>query len=210
MQSTFDNILGLPGMQRACLCCGAITRTRHIAACRVSSFTDQSNAPLAHAFENILSLIVQQQNGLPTRHQIAFLCLPCIQWINQHKIHSPIFYFKSYIETLETLDNQCFDRRIIRRICKNLAARSYQRTNYYLTFFTSKQQDLIFKIATEGTQTLSYNIAKYFHTLHGNMLFAPSRRISEFLRDHLVNNDLYGDSDQDDNNITVSESDFNP
>ena len=149
---------------------------------------------LCTAFKNICTTRLELSattNDEDADHLPA--CIPCVHWLNTHDATVeeafPIYYFQTFITSLHTEDKTTFDRRTIWRLCKSLSTVQNDRINYFLTFFTSAQQQLIHRIAAEGTSTINYKIASLFQETHGNMLFAPSRSISEFLRDALVNSE---------------------
>lgn len=158
---------------------------------RLSRFVELT--PLCATFNNICDFIENTQND--TDEKVVPLCIPCIHWVTQHinappHVIFPIIYLEYFLRSLETYDNKCFDRRTVWRLCKNLASKHQEKHNYYLTLFDTQTQETIHKIARGGTESVAFVIANAFHEKHGKMMFAPSRRLSEFLRDALVNKDV--------------------
>lgn len=192
MLSTFDNIVGLPNLNRACVCCGAVARLRFVSSDKMPTFT--KHTPLGTTFNNLCKHIVEQQHSLGDKETFLPLCIPCVHWLVQHsqqqaEIAFPIYYLQTFLRCLQTEDGLCFDRRTIWRLCKNLTSLYQDRVNYYFTFFDSSSQNVIQQIASSGTHKIAHEIAKSFDERHGQMMFAPSRKLSEFLRDSLVNKD---------------------
>lgn len=188
-------MIGVAGQSRACVCCGLVTRVRMIPHDKVPRFESPTTA-LATTFNNICSQIVAAQNDDEEREKVLTVCIPCLNWLHQHVGHQaeisfPIYYLSQFLRCLQTRDNECFDRRTVWRLCKSLTACHQGHLNYYLVFFAPHTQHLIHRIAVQGTTTVARELALAFEATHGNVMFAPNRRLSEFLRDSLINNDLY-------------------
>lgn len=200
MQSTYENIVGIRDHQRACVCCGTVARIRQLAENKVPRFNlSMTSTPLSHTFNNICDVIkAVDDDGSAETQTFIPVCIPCLHWVNHHahcsaRITFPVFYLFEFLRCLQTPDGLSFDRRTIWRLCKNLTTPFQGRINYYVIFFPPHMQAVMQRIAAQGTQSVGREVAQAFNDIHGDMLFAPSRRLSEFLRDTLINNDYNAD-----------------
>lgn len=197
MNSTYDNIIGVAGSSRACILCGAMGFTRNVLMSKIPPFqtAEPQQTPLCRTFLNMRESLRNEQNKQGAYENTVPMCVPCVHWSSSHQTHGEYcfiaHYLQEFLRTLTTPDGVCFDRRTVLRMCKCLTATWSDRINVYLPFFDSRQQNLLKQIAKTGTVNISNYIAQYFQQCHNNMLFAPNRRISEFLREFLVNNDNF-------------------
>ena len=114
------------------------------------------------------------------------MCPSCNHWTrrrsNMNKFITPLTLLHYYINTTETIDGKAFDSRVLHRLAKSIA----DPDNYYRTMFSVTELELMTEIAASTPILAHAKVARHYANKHG-FLFCTSRKVSEFLRHHLVN-----------------------
>lgn len=199
--TTFENILGLQTEREqlgpGCFFCGAVlSKCKQYPVRRFKHVFEQIHAnsnPGHQTYKNVCQHMVSLQKTSEDALHV-YNCTSCRHWINSRDKDCltlfPVPYLQHYIRTLQTYDNQCLDRRTIFRLAKCLTNIYSGRTNFYLTLFEKDERVLLAKIASNNTSNIFKFLAEHFQAKHCESLFCFSRTISEFLRDHINDNQL--------------------
>ena len=114
------------------------------------------------------------------------MCPSCNHWTQRRskmdKFITPLTLLHHYINTTETVDGKAFDSRVLHRLAKTIS----DPGNYYRVMFSVEELELITEIATSTITLAHAKVARFYANKHG-LLFCTSRKVSEFLRHHLVN-----------------------
>lgn len=169
----------LPGCSRACFFCGQIcTRgKKEINTTLVASMLSEQHdidTDIIHAtMKNMLqtSIEAQQQctSHRPSEDTFIVSCSCCLNWISHRRCKmpflTPVQCLRWYMNTLQPIFPKKMDLRVITGVCQRLTCRHNNKTNYYLTIFTSAEQDAICKTAELCEHTkmkLEWPIVAYY------------------------------------------------
>ena len=173
---------------RACILCGVTCSGKSYHAGILAEDVEkgvQTSHLQAACFNTCLASIAyadEREEPIAT----VLMCPSCNHWTQRRskmdKFITPLALLQYYINTTETIDGKAFDSRVLHRLAKTIS----DPGNYYRTMFSAEELELMAEIATSTAILAHSKVARFYANKHG-LLFCTSRKVSEFLRHHLVN-----------------------
>ena len=180
---------------RACFLCGdCCVNFRDVLCDDVDEWLSQQSCLAGSLIHEVMVNMLAQTRSVQLMYDsgvapFVAVCLSCDNYLRMHKsvpFFSGVQTLQWHINTLEEPNGVKIDKRMLYGLCMRLARVQAGKQNYYLSLFSSEEQDVIRAVATHrhDARTGHQALLGYFRTTNKNSCLVSSACIAHKMRQY--------------------------
>ncbi len=180
---------------RACFLCGdCCVNFRDVLCDDVDEWLSQQACLAGSVMHEVMVNMVAQTKSVQLMMDsgvapFVAVCLSCDNYLRMHKnvpFFSGVQTLQWHINTLEEPNGVKIDKRMLHGLCARLARVHAGKYNYYMSLFSTEEQDVIRTVATERNETKAGHQAllSYYRKTNKNSCLVSSACIAHKMRQY--------------------------